>query len=267
MVKTCASQNSFSPVPEAERPHSASCRTVAHRGGRASKGAIVKNFSDLTGQKISRLTVVALLPPTGMARQYLCKCDCGTQNVKRTSSQLNDKSHPIKSCGCAVKDAFKNCQKESRKALTKFSHPLKLKLKIMRGNMIKRCHRPGTRRFERYGGRGISVCQEWRDNPTAFYQWAILNGFQDGLWIERKDVNGNYCAENCTFTTPKDQANNTCRNRFLEHGELRLTVAQWAEKLGTKPQRIWKRIARGWSAKTILETPFLTKNATQAVST
>jgi hypothetical protein len=102
-----------------------------------------------------------------------------------------------------------------------------------------------------YGGRGISVCDEWH-NPGVFGSWAVENGFQKGLTLERKDVNGNYCPENCTWATPKEQANNRRNTIFLEwHGE-RKSVHQWADEMGVSASTLKNRYYLGWSVEEIL---------------
>ena len=82
-------------------------------------------------------------------------------------------------------------------------------------SMMARCYRAKSAHYDLYGGRGITVCDEWHDEET-FGTWAEASGFQKGLTIERKDVNGNYCPENCTWATPKQQANNRRNTIFLE---------------------------------------------------
>lgn len=211
---------------------------------------------NLVGRVFSRLTVIALKEtPRGKGRFWICRCECGNQ-CERGTRVLLDSASPVKSCGCARRESVLKATKMSAIVLTKFTHPHKIKLKWLYRNMVNRCHKPGTRRYERYGGRGISVCQEWRDNPTAFYQWAVANGYSPELWIERKDVNGNYCPENCCFKTPREQANNTSRNRFIDWNGKRQTISQWAEELGCNSGALQHRIARGWTVERMMTEPF-----------
>lgn len=134
--------------------------------------------------------------------------------------------------------------------------PYKRKLKDLRGNMLRRCYTPGTRRYERYGGRGIRVCDEWRIWPDAFYAWALENGYKPSLTIERKDVNGDYCPENCCFATVVEQANNRTSNVFLEWNGKRQTITQWAKEIGVKYRTLTRRMAKGWSVDRIFTQPF-----------
>ena len=119
-------------------------------------------------------------------------------------------------------------------------------------SMMDRCYRKSAENFDMYGGRGIKVCDEWFFNPYAFGEWAENNGFQNGLTLERKDVNGNYCPENCTWATPKQQANNRRNTIFLEWNGQRKSVHEWADELGVSASTLKNRYYRGWSVEEIM---------------
>lgn len=191
--------------------------------------------------------------PRGKGRYWLCLCSCGGQYSRRTGHLRTYGEH---SCGCAQKDSIAKASAAGWKATTKFSHPHKLKLKIMMGNMMKRCYTPTTRRYERYGGRGITICDQWLHNHTSFYEWAADQGFKPGLSIERIDVDGNYCPENCRFIPMHRQAANTSRNRFITWQGETLTVSDWARRLGVDPRTLQHRVDRGWSIERIFTQPF-----------
>lgn len=116
--------------------------------------------------------------------------------------------------------------------------------------------RPNARRFERYGGRGIAICDAWLSDRAAFYSWAVSNGYQDNLWIERIDRDGPYRPENCRWATPKEQANNMSRNRFLIWKGEKKTVAEWAGVLGVRSRALQHRVDRRWSLERIFTQPF-----------
>ena len=118
-------------------------------------------------------------------------------------------------------------------------------------SMMARCYRAKSAHYDLYGGRGITVCDEWHDEET-FGTWAEASGFQKGLTIERKDVNGNYCPENCTWATPKQQANNRRNTIFLEWNGQRKSVHQWADELGVSASTLKNRYYLGWSVEEIL---------------
>lgn len=139
---------------------------------------------------------------------------------------------------------------------TKFRHPHKVRLKWLFRNMVNRCHKPSTKCYPRYGGKGIRVVDEWRLNPTAFYEWAVANGYKPGLEIDREDSTGPYAPWNCRFVDDYAQANNTSKNRWLQWNGERLTVSQWARKLGVRQQALSHRIERGWSNERIFTQPF-----------
>lgn len=118
-----------------------------------------------------------------------------------------------------------------------------------------RCERKTKDCYERYGGRGIQVCPEWHD-WDSFRLWALANGYQDDLTIERKDVNGNYCPENCMWITRGEQAKNrrtTCKITF---NGVTMSAADWARHLGFKDRHsVLDRIRSGWSVEKALTTP------------
>jgi hypothetical protein len=120
--------------------------------------------------------------------------------------------------------------------------------------MKRRCYDQKQPCYKNYGGRGIRVCNEWINNFLAFYDWANTNGFRKELTLERKDVNGNYCPENCKWVTNKEQSNNKRNNTKIEyHGETK-TVAQWSRELGISIDQILGRKEKGWVTEKILDS-------------
>ena len=118
-------------------------------------------------------------------------------------------------------------------------------------SMMDRCYRTSAKNYPFYGGRGIAVCKEWH-NIEVFEKWANENGFQIGLTLERKDVNGNYCPENCTWATKKQQANNRRNTLVIEHNGERHTVGEWSEILGVRRSTINNRYYRGLPIEKVL---------------
>lgn len=107
--------------------------------------------------------------------------------------------------------------------------------------MKRRCDSPKAERYPRYGGRGIRYCEEWK-NFIPFMEWAFENGYVDGLSIERIDTDGNYCPENCKWIPLKQQANNTSQNRHVTMRGEKMTIAQFAEKLGAPYSAVYQEI-------------------------
>ena len=211
---------------------------------------------ELTGQRFGRLRVIGLLrTDKKLGRIWMCLCDCGTE-CNKTSGRLGDKHIKDVSCGCAKRDSIRKASAAAWKVTTKFSHPLKPKLKGLYRNMLDRCYNPKNKRYSDYGGRGISVCDEWRNDRYEFYRWCIANGCESALQIDRKDNDGPYSPENCQWADGIQQANNTRKNRYLIWNGERWTVSQWARLLGVEPRALQHRVSRGWSTVEIFTTPF-----------
>lgn len=109
--------------------------------------------------------------------------------------------------------------------------------------MHRRCYGVGAKAYEDYGGRGISICEEW-GNYEAFREWALLSGYKDNLTIDRIDNNGNYCPENCRWATAKQQANNRRSNHSVKYMGGTHTVSEWADILGLDQRELWQILNR-----------------------
>ena len=122
--------------------------------------------------------------------------------------------------------------------------------------MIQRCENENIERYDIYGGRGIEVCKEWKEDFLNFYNWAINNGYKDNLSIDRIDVNGNYEPNNCRWATAKEQARNMRTNVNLTYNGETHCISEWAEITGIKASTIRYRIKiAGWSVEKALTTP------------
>ena len=110
-----------------------------------------------------------------------------------------------------------------------------------------RCLYPNATGYKDYGGRGIGICEEWKNSYESFRAWALSNGYDPNApygkcMIERIDVNKDYCPENCKWVDRTEQANNTRRNHFITFQGETLTISQWGEKLGIDKKKLWERI-------------------------
>ena len=123
-------------------------------------------------------------------------------------------------------------------------------------NMKSRCYNPKASRFEHYGGKGITICDEWYNRFQAFHDWAISHGYSDELSIDRIDVNGNYEPGNCRWEIPKTQSNNLSVNRKITFNGITRTLSEWATITGINRRTIAARIdLHGWSVERALTIP------------
>lgn len=169
-------------------------------------------MNDLTSQKFGRLLVIKKTEKRTKSyiAIWLCRCDYG--NLVEVRSD-NLKSGNSKSCGCLDRDVK-----------TKHGDWGKNLYRIWL-NIKNRCYNPKGERFHRYGGRGIQMCQEWKENYLPFKKWALANGYRVGLSIDRIDNDGDYTPENCQWLTMSENAikNKPPRN---EHGKFSRVVAK-----------------------------------------
>lgn len=123
-------------------------------------------------------------------------------------------------------------------------------------NMKQRCFNPNDQAYHNYGGRGIAVCDEWKENFQEFYDWAIANGYGDTLSVDRIDNNGNYCPENCRWTDRNVQNRNRRNNHKLTYNGVSKTVVEWAEEKNMPYELLLNRLNKlGWSVERSLTTP------------
>lgn len=182
---------------------------------------------DLTGETVGRLTIVKRAPNKGVKTMWEYRCSCGNTGIVSASDIAAGR---VLSCGCYNKEVV-------RKHGMSRTRPYGIYHGIM-----QRCYNPKCKAYQNYGGRGITVCKEWRDSFETFMEWAISNGYSDDLSIDRIDPNGSYCPENCRWATGKQQLNNTRRNVHIFACGMDLTYAQWAEVLGVSRQSVEKGV-------------------------
>lgn len=189
---------------------------------------------DLLGQKFGRLTVIAREKNNKEKRaMWLCKCDCGNKKIV-TGKHLRNGS--VKSCGCLLRET--TIERNIKHGLC--YSPL---YKIWRG-IKERCYNKNNSSYKNYGDRGIIMCDEWHYNFKTFYDWAMNNGYKEGLSIDRIDVNNNYMPLNCRWATRKEQSRNTRVNLNITYKEKTQCLTQWAEELNVDTSALYSRITR-----------------------
>ena len=121
-------------------------------------------------------------------------------------------------------------------------------------NMKNRCYYKKCEKYKYYGGRGITVCDEWKNNFKKFHDWAINNGYKDNLSIDRIDCSLNYCPENCRWVDMEMQNNNTSKNHYIYYNGETKTASEWAKKFNIHRCVFNNRIRRGWSFEEAIKT-------------
>lgn len=154
------------------------------------------------GERYGRLVILSegerhVLPSGRSQRTINCQCDCG---AFKTVALNNLRNGHTQSCECLHIERIKT--EKTTHGLSK--HNLYKKLYQMK----KRCYSPSNDHYHRYGGRGIKICDEWLKDFQTFYNWAMANGWEEGLEIDRKDNNGNYEPSNCRFITSQENKRN-----------------------------------------------------------
>lgn len=195
-----------------------------------------KPYQDLTGKRFGRLTVLSLIESESGAKiptKWLCRCDCGNELEVRA---CNLKSGNSSSCGCL--------QRENA-AIKKYKHgQTGTKLFVAWVHIKQRCFNSKDKAFKYYGGRGITVCDEWKNDFQAFHDWAMSNGYADNLTIDRIDVNGNYEPSNCRWITIQEQQRNKRDNTKVVFNGYCKTVGEWAKEFDCRPGSVYREILK-----------------------
>ena len=201
----------------------------------------MNKFNDITGERFGYLTAIKKVGFKNKSTLWECKCDCGNTTIVQYT---NLKKGRTVSCGC-----WNNKKR--------FTHKLSNhKLYGVYHSMKQRCYNSKSNNYALYGGKGIEVCTEWRTNFLNFYNWAMVNGYKEGLSIDRINSNGNYEPSNCRWVSQKVQANNISRNHILEFRGEKHTISEWGEITGIGRKNISNRINnKGWSIEKTLTTP------------
>lgn len=210
------------------------------------------NFIDLAGKKFNRLLVLEFAYIKKQTTFWKCKCNCGNIVIV---SLGHLKSNHTKSCGCLKKEIISN--KVKRQTKHNLRHTRIYETWV---NMKTRCCNENNKNYKNYGGRGIKVCEEWLDKDNGFinfYNWAMDNGYNDTLTIDRIDVNGNYEPSNCRWVNMQKQNNNRRNNHIIIYNGERKTLEEWSRILpiNISSAELRYRIMNNWSIEKAFKTP------------
>ena len=206
---------------------------------------------DLIGERFGHLVVIEklnnIITQKGMTiHAWVCKCDCG--NIVIKYERVLMRGYGL-SCGCfSVQDC-----------------PSREKLYNVWTSIKQRCYNQNDKYYENYGGRGIIVCDEWKNDYLIFREWAYENGYnpEDSFHlctVDRIDVNGNYCPDNCRIVSRKVQNDNTTRTIYVTHNGETHTLKEWSNITGICLQTIYMRIYKGhWEPEVAITTPVNSK--------
>lgn len=200
----------------------------------------IYNDEKWIGQKFNMLTVEEAVKRSD-GWSWRMKCECGGETVARPIDVISGK---YVSCGC---------RRKNRKGIPLTHGMSHTPLHNIWCGMNNRCN-PNHKSAKGYGKRGITICKEWASFEN-FRDWALQNGYEEGLTIERKDVNGNYCPENCTWITLAKQARNRRTTRWVEYQGRTMSLAEAAEFAGLPYKQVHFRLKKGWSLERALSEP------------
>ena len=210
----------------------------------------MKKKEILPGERFGRLTIIKevgtiIRKPRLYERRFICKCDCGNEKEVSLYSLTRGYTH---SCGCLLSN------KMGKSPGKEIEESPRIRLYTLWQGMKKRCS-PNSKKYRKmYYVRGISVCDEWRNNFDSFYEWSIANGYSPILSLDRIDNNKGYSPDNCRWATPKQQTNNTSKNVIMTMNGVSHTLAEWSEITGINQFTLHGRKRAGWSDEKALKT-------------
>lgn len=192
-------------------------------------------MEDITGHKYGFLTAIKFShyreTKSRKTIYWQYKCDCGNIVVR---AKGDVKKGDISSCGCKKKELLSISITKHGLSNTTLYDTYRL--------MLRRCYSPKNKSYQNYGGRGITVCKEWKNDVVSFYNWAMANGYKEGLTIDRIDNNGNYEPTNCRWATLQEQANNKRNNHYVFYHGIKHSLADWCRILKLNYNTIRNRL-------------------------
>ena len=195
-----------------------------------------KNRHNLTGKRFNNFKVIRCVGSDGNNNIWECLCDCGNTFFSYATTIANKKTKRCPSCRDELKRRSNTTHGMSTTRLSDIYFLMK-----------SRCYNKNIGNYKNYGGRGIYMCDEWKNNISSFLVWAITSGYSDNLSIDRINNDGPYSPDNCRWATSKEQGNNKRTNVKIEYEDKTKTPPEWGEALGIHPDLIRARYNQGYS--------------------
>ena len=202
---------------------------------------------ELTGQRFGKLYVVSQAQNKNGNTYWNCICDCGNNIVVKG---VNLKHGTTQSCNCINRAITSKRNRDNADGIYRDSRLYRIYY-----GMRTRCYNKDDISYDKYGARGITICDEWLNDFLAFQSWAINNGYKDGLTIDRIDNNCGYYPENCRWATIKEQSNNRRSNVMLSYNNEIHSVAEWSDIVHINRETIYCRLRKGWTPEEALSIP------------
>lgn len=199
------------------------------------------------GNRYNRLIVIEEVQKQTRGKMVICKCDCG--NITNPISISRLERGRVKSCGCLKAEYTQSLIKHGGRHSRLYNTWCNIK---------QRCYNSNMRDYRLYGGRGIVMCDEWKNDYATFKEWALDNGYDETAprgvcTIDRIDNNGNYSPDNCRIASQKTQCNNLRKNLLIEIDGRTQTLKQWADESGLDEAKIRYRYHHGYKGKELLQ--------------
>jgi len=215
-----------------------------------------RDLTKIIGDKYQRFTILEAWYAERGEIKVKAICECGVIKTNSLRALVTKRVH---SCGCKKIENLKNTPPRLKHGLT--DHPIF----ILYSGMVSRCYHPKDISYHNYGAVGVEVCQEWKDDKMAFYNWAIANGWEKGLQLDKDKLAPNnrgkmYSPEFCCFLTRKENMQYKRNCVMITHNGKTQNVSQWAQELGIPAKALFLRLSRGWSEKETIETPLRKRN-------
>lgn len=200
---------------------------------------------DLSGRQYGSLTVISYAGKQKSGQSlWLCECSC-SDKTRKVIQGGNLQNGNIKSCGCFRREANTTHGMFGTRTYNCWR------------SMLDRCSKPKKYAYHRYGGRGISVCDRWKESFENFLE--DMGECPSNYELDRIDNDGHYTPENCQWASHQEQTNKRSSNHFIEYEGRRLTIAQWSGETGISQGALWHRINHGWSVEKALTQPMKTR--------